>query len=98
MNLINDTFRIVVPPDWSDENSKHGTNMCKEDKVGFFNKIIDESAQDSSAKQTKNNTRKANAQLWRWALRCFRKLKLSKPDYLFVSLIFYQLILIFKTD
>lgn len=30
MNLLNDVFNIVVPPDWMDENSKHGANMCKE--------------------------------------------------------------------
>jgi len=30
MNLINDIFAVVVPPEWLDENSKHGTNMCKE--------------------------------------------------------------------
>ena len=62
MNLINDTFKIVIPHDWSDENSKHGTNMCKEDRIGFYNKIIDESAQDTSNnKNTKNNARKPNA-------------------------------------
>ena len=44
MNLINDTFKIVIPHDWSDEGSKRGTNMCKEDTVGFYTKIIDESA------------------------------------------------------
>ena len=30
MNLINDTFRIVIPPDWGEEGSKRGTNTCKE--------------------------------------------------------------------
>jgi tubulin polyglutamylase TTLL1 len=65
MNLINDVFRIVVPHDWSDENSKRGCNMCKEDKVGFFNKIIDETAQDPKEKLTKGNNRKGGAQLWR---------------------------------
>lgn len=30
MNLINEVFQIVVPPDWTDENSKHGANLCKE--------------------------------------------------------------------
>ena len=28
MGLLNDTFNVVVPPDWSDESSKHGTNTC----------------------------------------------------------------------
>jgi len=30
MSVINDTFSIVVPPDWSDENSKHGAASSKE--------------------------------------------------------------------
>lgn len=49
-NLINDIFKIVVPPDWSDENSRHGTNLCKESRVGFFNCIIDEASQDANDK------------------------------------------------
>lgn len=36
MNLLNDVFNIVVPPDWMDENSKHGANMCKDKQVGYF--------------------------------------------------------------
>ena len=36
MSLINDTFNIVVPPDWADESSKHGSNTCKEKNVGGF--------------------------------------------------------------
>jgi len=28
MGLLNDTFNVVVPPDWADESSKHGTNTC----------------------------------------------------------------------
>lgn len=43
MNLLNDVFNIVVPPDWMDENSKHGANMCKEKEIGSFKVIIDES-------------------------------------------------------
>ena len=43
MSLINDTFNIVVPPDWSDESSKHGSNTCKETHVGSYTVIIDES-------------------------------------------------------
>ena len=30
MNVINDAFNVVVPPDWMDDNSKHGANTCKE--------------------------------------------------------------------
>jgi len=48
MNLINDVFRIVIPPDWGDEGSKRGTNTCKENNVGFFQTIIDESIQDTT--------------------------------------------------
>ena len=43
MNLINDIFAVVVPPEWLDDNSKHGTNMCKDTQVGNFQVIIDES-------------------------------------------------------
>ena len=65
VNLINDLFRIVVPNDWSDENGKRGTNMCKDDKIGFFNKIIDETIQDPKEKSGKHVNRKGGAQLWR---------------------------------
>ena len=43
MNLINDVFRIVIPNDWGEEGSKRGTNTCRENHVGFFHIIIDES-------------------------------------------------------
>lgn len=36
MSVINDTFNIVVPPDWQEENSKHGANTSKETQVGNF--------------------------------------------------------------
>jgi tubulin polyglutamylase TTLL1 len=42
MSLINDTFSIVVPPDWWDETSKHGSNTCRERQVGGYTCIIDE--------------------------------------------------------
>jgi hypothetical protein len=41
-NLLMDVFRIVIPPEWFDEDSKHGANLCKETKVGFFDVIINE--------------------------------------------------------
>ena len=28
--VITDMFNIVVPPDWQDDNSKHGANSSKE--------------------------------------------------------------------
>lgn len=43
-------FKIVVPPEWTDENSKHGANMCKETKVGNFEVIIDEVRNDDKSK------------------------------------------------
>ena len=30
MSVINDAFNVVVPPDWMEENSKHGANTSKE--------------------------------------------------------------------
>jgi hypothetical protein len=35
-------FQIVVPPEWFDETSKHGTNLCKDYQIGSFNLIINE--------------------------------------------------------
>ena len=42
MNLMKEVFKIVIPPDWIEDN-KHGANTCKELQVGSFNLIIDES-------------------------------------------------------
>jgi hypothetical protein len=39
-------FQIVVPPEWFDENSKHGTTLSKELQVDTFSLIIDESNTD----------------------------------------------------
>ena len=64
MNLLNDVFNIVVPPDWMDENSKHGANMCKEKQVGYFSVIIDESQSDPNDKN-KKGLKKGPAALWR---------------------------------
>ena len=73
MNLINDVFRIVIPPDWGDENNKRGTNTCREDHVGFFHTIIDEGAQnanttDKNGKKTVGGFgagKKQGTQLWK---------------------------------
>ena len=46
MQVMENVFQIVVPPEWFDENSKHGTNLSKETQVGSFNLIIDESHTD----------------------------------------------------
>ena len=42
MSVINDAFNVVVPPDWMDDNSKHGANTSKETQVGSFTLMIDE--------------------------------------------------------
>lgn len=28
MGIIQDVFNIVIPPEWTDDNSKHGANLC----------------------------------------------------------------------
>ena len=48
MSVLNDTFNIVVPPDWCDESSKKGANTCREMQVGHFVLIIDEAEQGTS--------------------------------------------------
>lgn len=45
-NLLQDVFKIVIPPEWTEENSKHGANMCKETVVGNFHVIINEAIPD----------------------------------------------------
>ena len=44
MSIMESTFKIVVPPEWFEENSKHGTNLCKENQVDSFNLIINENS------------------------------------------------------
>jgi len=46
MQVMESVFQIVVPPEWHDENSKHGTNMSKDLQVGSFSLIIDETHTD----------------------------------------------------
>jgi len=57
----------VVPPDWFDENSKHGTNMSKELQVGSFQLIVDESHTDlmENARKIASKQKNAGATLWR---------------------------------
>jgi len=43
MNVLRDTFNIVIPNDWGEENGKYGANTCKDYQVGSFTVIIDES-------------------------------------------------------
>jgi hypothetical protein len=63
MNLLNDVFNIVVPPDWMDENSKHGANMSKERQVGNFTVIIDESQNELD--KNRKGGKKGPTALWR---------------------------------
>ena len=54
MSVINDTFNVVVPNDWMDENSKHGANTCRETQVGSYTLMIDETVPEGqSGKPTK---------------------------------------------
>jgi len=57
----------VIPPEWFDDNSKHGTNMSKEYQVGSFSLIIDESLTDTGDKPGKGiiKTKGGGATLWR---------------------------------
>ena len=67
MSVIHDTFQIVVPPDWQDENSKHGANTSRETQVGNFSLIIDETTAEPSTKgnRTDKQIRKGATALWR---------------------------------
>lgn len=71
MSIMESLFSIVVPPEWFDENSKHGTNLCKDYQVGSFSVIIDESHQDGTNDNSKggkfgaNKNKGAVGSLWR---------------------------------
>lgn len=58
--LLRDVFSIVVPPDWMDEGSKHGTNTCTEKSVGFFDILIDEASADNNNANRKGPVKKTN--------------------------------------
>ena len=63
MGLLNDVFSIVVPPDWMDENSKHGSNTWREKQVGGFHLLLDESLTED--KNKKNSKKTPGTALWR---------------------------------
>ena len=68
MGVINDAFSIVVPPDWSEENSKRGANTSKENQVGNFTLIIDENSAEPTAKGgriDKQTKRLASNVMWK---------------------------------
>ena len=67
MSVMESVFKIVVPPEWFDENSKHGTSLCKENQVDSFSLIINEEPkQDGSIDMKKQLGKiKASTNLWR---------------------------------
>ena len=68
MSVMESVFQIVVPPEWFDETSKHGTNQCKELQVGSFSLIVDESHTDIMENAKKLAAKKGAAavgNLWR---------------------------------
>ena len=50
MGLIQDTFGIVVPPDWGSHENKYGANMFTGRILGDFTAIIDEAVMDDKRK------------------------------------------------
>eukprot|EP00344_Euplotes_crassus_P004439 CAMPEP_0197003758 /NCGR_PEP_ID=MMETSP1380-20130617/12596_1 /TAXON_ID=5936 /ORGANISM="Euplotes crassus, Strain CT5" /LENGTH=379 /DNA_ID=CAMNT_0042422353 /DNA_START=88 /DNA_END=1228 /DNA_ORIENTATION=+ len=63
MGLLNDAFNIIVPPDWLDDSSKHGSNTCREKTVGGFSLLLDEGAGEDRSK--KNSKKTPGTALWR---------------------------------
>lgn len=54
MGLINDTLDVVMPPEWFNEDSKKGTNLCTSAKVGQYNLIIDEGSSSQGEEKKKD--------------------------------------------
>ena len=65
MSVMESVFQIVVPPEWFDDNSRHGTNLSKETQVGSFNVIIDESQQEVTTLNNIKGGKKVIGSLWR---------------------------------
>ena len=67
LGVIADTFHVVVPADWQDENSKHGANTSRETQVGNFSLIIDETTAEPPGKGSRIDKmlRKGNTALWK---------------------------------
>ena len=68
MSVMDSVFQIVVPPEWFDDNSKHGTNLCKDYQVGSFSLIINESHSSDAienARKIAGKTKGQVANLWR---------------------------------
>lgn len=52
--VLDSVFSIVVPPNWFDENSRHGSNLSQETEVGSFKVIIDEAHANETKDDNKN--------------------------------------------
>lgn len=65
MSVLESVFQIVVPPEWFDENSKHGSSLCKDLQVGSFSLIIDESHSDIMENARKIASKQKGGTLWR---------------------------------
>lgn len=64
MQLLQDTFAIVAPPNWAEETGKHGANTNKEKTVGYYTVLIDESQIDDKNKKSQNKKIVPNS-LWK---------------------------------
>ena len=67
--VLDAVFQIVVPPQWFEENSKHGSNLCQDLEVGSFRVIIDEAHAPDNSHDNKNQPKKAS-----WMAGTARKL------------------------
>ena len=68
MSVMESVFQIVVPPEWFDESSKHGTNLSKEYQVGSFSLIINEGHTNEAIDKARNIAGKKQVQtgtLWK---------------------------------
>ena len=62
MGVINDTFAVVVPLDWQDENCRKGANTSKESQVGNFTLIVDETVLEHAVNSKGGSKTEKNAQ------------------------------------
>lgn len=76
--LINDVFNIVMPADWLKTRSNVGTDTCKEQKVGSFEVLFDETANKQKATAL-GNTKKPSSALTQSKLSQVAKLLGKNP-------------------
>ena len=67
MQVMESVFKIVVPPEWHEEGSKHGANLSKETQVDTFSLIINEGelTQKGDPLDKKLPSKQKGASLWR---------------------------------